>query len=67
MSGGFEYTSAFVGEPKDSWAGEGLPLSCMSDIEHLDPEGGGRGVPAILAYGSQGDDGREPDEPGENI
>lgn len=68
-----------VGEPKDSWAGEGLPLSCCSIKEVGDlpdstgilrhvfgPIIGGLGVPTILAYGSHGEEGLEPEDPGEN-
>lgn len=73
VSGGFAYGSvlADVGEPKDSWAGEGRLLSCMSDTEPLrgvlEPDGGGLGVPTILPYGSHGEGGRDPDDSGENI
>lgn len=67
-----------VGEPKDSCAGDGLPLSCCSIKEVGDlpdstgilrqafgPIIGGLGVPTILAYGSHGEEGREPEDPGE--
>lgn len=73
MSGGFAYGSVLVvvGDPNDPGAGEGRHLSCMSDTEPLrgvlDPEGGGLGVPTILLYGSHGEDGRDPDDSGENI
>ncbi len=62
---------ADVGDPKDSWAGEGRLLSCMSGTEPLrgvlEPDGGGLGVPTILPYGSHGEEGRDPDDSGENI
>lgn len=81
VSGGLAYGSLLmdVGEPKDSWAGEGLPLSCGSmkfvgdlpdstDIlrHAFGPRVGGLGVPTILAYGSHGEEGLELEEPGEN-
>lgn len=73
VSGGFAYGSVLVdvGDPKESWAGEGLLFSCMSEKEPLrgvlDPDGGGLGVPTILPYGSHGEEGRDPDDSGENI
>lgn len=72
VSGGLAYGSTDdVGEPKPSWAGDGRPLSCASEPRRgvLEPDEGGRGVPTIFVYGSQGEEGRDPvdEPPGENI
>lgn len=67
-----------VGEPNDSWTGDGRSRSCCSALGDfpestellrgvLDAIGGGRGVPTILAYGSQGEEGLEPLVLGENL
>ena len=80
VSGGLAYGSLLrdVGDPKGSWAEEGLPLSSDIDLGdfpdstralrcEFEAMGRGLGVPTILAYGSPGEDGLDPDEPGENI